>query len=188
FFFSSRRRHTRSKRDWSSDVCSSDLDRLPFHDGRQEGIISQSLFPEHAIEMGQDRLFGTQILPDEYKIIPDIVAEYTGFILDNESFDSLQIIIIHYRIHFDDRYRRYGFVWDLAVEEVVCGQGMLSEPVILHCIYDFKCLAEMVPELIVGELGCSGAGCRCDDASFLWSFQFASLDCPADVQGNIADF
>src|SRR5699024_12012743 len=25
FFFSSRRRHTRSKRDWSSDVCSSDL-------------------------------------------------------------------------------------------------------------------------------------------------------------------
>src|SRR5699024_11309050 len=36
FFFSSRRRHTRSKRDWSSDVCSSDLcksRRLPraFH-------------------------------------------------------------------------------------------------------------------------------------------------------------
>src|SRR5699024_11450686 len=28
FFFSSRRRHTRSKRDWSSDVCSSDLKEL----------------------------------------------------------------------------------------------------------------------------------------------------------------
>src|SRR5699024_11741943 len=28
FFFSSRRRHTRSKRDWSSDVCSSDLHEL----------------------------------------------------------------------------------------------------------------------------------------------------------------
>src|SRR5690606_40099468 len=28
FFFSSRRRHTRFSRDWSSDVCSSDLDRL----------------------------------------------------------------------------------------------------------------------------------------------------------------
>src|SRR5699024_11484931 len=26
--FSSRRRHTRSKRDWSSDVCSSDLSRF----------------------------------------------------------------------------------------------------------------------------------------------------------------
>src|SRR5699024_11643498 len=29
FFFSSRRRHTRSKRDWSSDVCSSDLISVP---------------------------------------------------------------------------------------------------------------------------------------------------------------
>src|SRR5690349_24959798 len=28
FFFSSRRRHTRSLRDWSSDVCSSDLECL----------------------------------------------------------------------------------------------------------------------------------------------------------------
>src|SRR5215471_19502747 len=29
FFFSSRRRHTRSLRDWSSDVCSSDLGSTP---------------------------------------------------------------------------------------------------------------------------------------------------------------
>src|SRR2546422_4651762 len=29
FFFSSRRRHTRCSRDWSSDVCSSDLFLLP---------------------------------------------------------------------------------------------------------------------------------------------------------------
>src|SRR2546422_7947018 len=28
FFFSSRRRHTRCSRDWSSDVCSSDLEKL----------------------------------------------------------------------------------------------------------------------------------------------------------------
>src|SRR5690349_24893058 len=42
FFFSSRRRHTRSLRDWSSDVCSSDLEAWlaeadygpqPDHDG-----------------------------------------------------------------------------------------------------------------------------------------------------------
>src|SRR5438105_6490948 len=30
FFFSSRRRHTRSTRDWSSDVCSSDLDHRKY--------------------------------------------------------------------------------------------------------------------------------------------------------------
>src|SRR5574339_670727 len=37
FFFSSRRRHTRSPGDWSSDVCSSDLLRVPLisdSDGR----------------------------------------------------------------------------------------------------------------------------------------------------------
>src|SRR5204863_6428908 len=48
FFFSSRRRHTRSLRDWSSDVCSSDLlDRFaveqrglvtPLLDGRHGGV------------------------------------------------------------------------------------------------------------------------------------------------------
>src|SRR5256712_9371782 len=38
FFFSSRRRHTRSDRDWSSDVCSSDLDHeLTFVDERRSG-------------------------------------------------------------------------------------------------------------------------------------------------------
>src|SRR5207249_6725372 len=31
YFFSSRRLHTRSKRDWSSDVCSSDLSSSPSH-------------------------------------------------------------------------------------------------------------------------------------------------------------
>src|SRR5699024_10440285 len=38
FFFSSRRRHTRSKRDWSSDVCSSDLLPLAifFGNGNQQ--------------------------------------------------------------------------------------------------------------------------------------------------------
>src|SRR5690625_8028027 len=35
FFFSSRRRHTRWPRDWSSDVCSSDLDRRRAEDLRR---------------------------------------------------------------------------------------------------------------------------------------------------------
>src|SRR6266496_4507035 len=39
FFFSSRRRHTRSLRDWSSDVCSSDLEGLTFLD--REGLAGE---------------------------------------------------------------------------------------------------------------------------------------------------
>src|SRR5699024_12030981 len=40
FFFTSRRRHTRSKRDWSSDVCSSDL----FINGELEWICATNAF------------------------------------------------------------------------------------------------------------------------------------------------
>src|SRR5690606_39863880 len=40
FFFSSRRRHTRFSRDWSSDVCSSDLDSLKKERTRQQGILN----------------------------------------------------------------------------------------------------------------------------------------------------
>src|SRR5207248_9736098 len=44
FFFSSRRRHTRSYGDWSSDVCSSDLARLLYtvacaNDGSESGVF-----------------------------------------------------------------------------------------------------------------------------------------------------
>src|SRR3989449_9233186 len=44
FFFSSRRRHTRCSRDWSSDVCSSDL--------FDEGISHESLLVDIAAEAG----------------------------------------------------------------------------------------------------------------------------------------
>src|SRR5207245_7007100 len=43
FFFSSRRRHTRCYRDWSSDVCSSDLlePRGPHHVGPQAPTVER---------------------------------------------------------------------------------------------------------------------------------------------------
>src|SRR5438105_15352839 len=42
FFFSSRRRHTRSTRDWSSDVCSSDLTGAgePLTSQRGDSVLS----------------------------------------------------------------------------------------------------------------------------------------------------
>src|SRR5690606_40554150 len=45
FFFSSRRRHTRFSRDWSSDVCSSDLvgEKLYFYDSIAPIIAADSI-------------------------------------------------------------------------------------------------------------------------------------------------
>src|SRR3989304_937288 len=48
--FSSRRRHTMCSRDWSSDVCSSDLTRSPPEDRRawrSEALIDQWAQPDH---------------------------------------------------------------------------------------------------------------------------------------------
>src|SRR5260370_40380325 len=52
FFFSSRRRHTRFKCDWSSDVCSSDL-RFEF---RWEDQFNLALDPETAREFHDETL------------------------------------------------------------------------------------------------------------------------------------
>src|SRR5699024_11315650 len=46
FFFSSRRRHTRSKRDWSSDVCSSDLDDCNKNEDLEKIIEYSTVFED----------------------------------------------------------------------------------------------------------------------------------------------
>src|SRR2546429_2347878 len=57
FFFSSRRRHTRCSRDWSSDVCSSDLvrvDRTRLNKRTLEALIKGGAFD--AIELNRASL------------------------------------------------------------------------------------------------------------------------------------
>src|SRR5579872_5856773 len=76
FFFSSRRRHTRCGRDWSSDVCSSDLLHGEFHHvsnygakGFREGDAAK--VPYWGF-LRPAALFGDQI---EHSDGPRIVAE-----------------------------------------------------------------------------------------------------------------
>src|SRR2546429_6909069 len=67
FFFSSRRRHTRCSRDWSSDVCSSDLSPR-FAEGRknnavvlQEFLISRGILVNaHAQNRSEERRVGKE--------------------------------------------------------------------------------------------------------------------------------
>src|SRR5699024_12223198 len=58
FFFSSRRRHTRSKRDWSSDVCSSDLDVVSSKRIEDVHIVHQS-FQEDIVALKPPKHFET---------------------------------------------------------------------------------------------------------------------------------
>src|SRR2546422_8434151 len=64
FFFSSRRRHTRCSRDWSSDVCSSDLKLWPVPQnlrGQLLEILSRS--QRHHRESRRQRFHHAQALP-----------------------------------------------------------------------------------------------------------------------------
>src|SRR5439155_9130110 len=64
FFFSSRRRHTRWPRDWSSDVCSSDL--LP----------TRELRTRAAVPIFANGLF---LMNDALKIKPEAIFAVLGF-------------------------------------------------------------------------------------------------------------
>src|SRR5690606_39407413 len=73
FFFSSRRRHTRFSRDWSSDVCSSDLKYetgkdYPIYLRRkdEQGAQQQVIFDCNAMAEGHSyfNLNGINISPD----------------------------------------------------------------------------------------------------------------------------
>src|SRR5699024_7667361 len=73
FFFSSRRRHTRSKRDWSSDVCSSDLLGV-------KAVIAKSFARIH-----RSNLINSGILPLVFKNKDDYdkINEFSTLKLEN---------------------------------------------------------------------------------------------------------
>src|SRR5690554_8024617 len=66
FFFSSRRRHTRCGRDWSSDVCSSDLGNGFAHDlfpmGHNGGFLKLPFNPV-SFQQEIDRFLQTMFIP-----------------------------------------------------------------------------------------------------------------------------
>src|SRR5207245_3482009 len=70
FFFSSRRRHTRCYRDWSSDVCSSDLSRTKGRivaTGLVGLTIPRDLFYEKELEFVVSRSSGPGIYDPDYE-------------------------------------------------------------------------------------------------------------------------
>src|SRR5690606_39794702 len=57
FFFSSRRRHTRFSRDWSSDVCSSDLTARVQLDGAEVALTATELRLLHLLLASPGQVF-----------------------------------------------------------------------------------------------------------------------------------
>src|SRR5699024_938143 len=100
FFFSSRRRHTRSKRDWSSDVCSSDCGFVFVKmKGGRSGLLDKTLIELVAkdIQIKQSTIEKVVQLLEEGNTIPFIARyrkEVTG------GLDEVEIKQIHDEWHY----------------------------------------------------------------------------------------
>src|SRR3712207_6511430 len=76
FFFSSRRRHTRYWRDWSSDVCSSDLDGVGR--GVNDGSVSAQYFLAAARAESQRNVASATLFPPSTTSICPVMYDAAG--------------------------------------------------------------------------------------------------------------
>src|SRR6266571_5459493 len=96
FFFSSRRRHTRLTCDWSSDVCSSDLDAESLKAGMAEAA---GKFPDTTLEV-------QHVLETD-----DLVAVHSRV---QHALDTPAIAVVHiFRFEGD----RIAELWDIGQEK-----------------------------------------------------------------------
>src|SRR5690625_216898 len=72
FFFSSRRRHTRWPRDWSSDVCSSDLPGV----GPEHSYLKTTNRAQYHAVSGSEALEAFQVLSETEGIIPALESAH----------------------------------------------------------------------------------------------------------------
>src|SRR5439155_16056757 len=90
FFFSSRRRHTRWPRDWSSDVCSSDLDiRVEkLEDADPHRLITSAAKSRYRVEPGFIRqLVFRDSLDNVQQLLCDEALEFAeGLLLENHPY------------------------------------------------------------------------------------------------------
>src|SRR5439155_24977842 len=106
FFFSSRRRHTRWPRDWSSDVCSSDLASLAYTaTGRDGGedlwLVRIDGSDERQLTTGADHYLEPSIAPDgSIYVSSDRGGDYDIWRVDPED-ESVRPVIA--RKGFDGR-------------------------------------------------------------------------------------
>src|SRR6266702_7699297 len=122
FFFSSRRRHTRWPRDWSSDVCSSDL--LAHHG--ESGYVEMI---EHQARMGD--LLRESLASAGWRIVNTTPLPLVCFTRDG--LDTTKFLAALYR---------QQIAW---MSEVRLGAGA---PVLRACITSFRTSASDIDDVV----------------------------------------
>src|SRR5699024_2183639 len=109
-FFSSRRRHTRSKRDWSSDVCSSDLTDLdPFV------LLDHCLQVEEELGRVREFRWGPRVIDVDVLLYNDEVIESERLRvphprMEERSFVLIPLLEIHADLVDPSTHRPYSTI------------------------------------------------------------------------------
>src|SRR2546426_2152492 len=113
FFFSSRRRHTRLQGDWSSDVCSSDLD-IPTN---IPPINLQEHFdPKDYTGTGVEGGIGTGIVPSSDQVFMESVVEERPEVLSGPA------------LNYPDLLRQAGVQGRVLVQAIIDTSGRAEPP------------------------------------------------------------
>src|SRR6478752_8354845 len=123
FFFSSRRRHTRCSRDWSSDVCSSDLDEADEREDEERTEHHGVVAIENALETEQSEPVQLEDRLDQKRAREEGVNEGAGEAGDDNQHRVAEDVTIEYPI-FAAAFRARGHHVLLAdlVQKRVLGQ------------------------------------------------------------------
>src|SRR5699024_11320206 len=106
-FLSSRRRHTISKRDWSSDVCSSDL-------MRQKAQMICALLPDVPILLIDETFMGLDVHAMHFfeKIIEEKSVKGTSILLTTHQLDRVKTIANSFIVLQEGRLKASGPIAD----------------------------------------------------------------------------
>src|SRR5699024_11629549 len=98
-FFASRRRHTRSKRDWSSDVCSSDLSKDFIHSDLSD-YAGDQLHVNLTEKVGNNTWYRGKINGEGQN-----VCLHSSFVFKPEENTTSKLVRINY-----DKYKVYTYI------------------------------------------------------------------------------
>src|SRR6266436_4871056 len=98
FFFSSRRRHTRCSRDWSSDVCSSDLEVRFWIDGNLV-VAAQRLAGERIERREPVDLVSEQLDPQSLFLVGQI---HLDDVAPHPKRAAAEVVVVAFVLNFDE--------------------------------------------------------------------------------------
>src|SRR5690554_2309768 len=109
FFFSSRRRHTRCGRDWSSDVCSSDLELTELKTTLEQ---KEQHYKEQMAQLSETK----QSLGKEFENLANKIFEEKGKTFSHTSQASIDAMLKPFREQIDGFQKRINEVHDSSLK------------------------------------------------------------------------